>query len=337
MIEAKKDRNGNPIIIIRCDQVPEVKLTAFSGSFPATVYQELAQRSKEEAFGCRVLVKITEEKGTRSVSDMAFDGRDASVREAALRFDVLAKAPAIDHSEEPYQIPEHSVLHLGQTWAEANRGDVTTLELITEIYNQGSSEAGETAKRLEQQDEQQRLCEEAARYRAWEDWAFWDAMNRPPARKRRMEIQVLHGGGSGQSSSSCSTARCSLEGWDGLGELRVNLRILPGGSRQALPTGSDDREQESEASTVLVGGGRDHQRGDQREVATTVADTGGEDGQEDSEGGGAIHGASPAQDTVPIVAEGNTLNDIELAAIDAYAEQLRVEYDELERRVQSPE
>ncbi|CAE7946760.1 Ank3 [Symbiodinium sp. KB8] len=194
----------------------------------------------------------------------------------------------------------------------------------------------ETAKRREQQNEQQRLCEEAARYRAWEEWAVWDAMNRPPTRKRRMEIQVLHGGTAGQSSSSCSMARCSLEGWDGVGELRINLRILPGDTTQAQPDGSEDREHESEASTVLVRDEGGHQDGDRREVAPTVADTGEEDGRRGNGGGGANNEANSMQETstVPVESEGNTLNDMELAAIDAYAEQLKVEYDELERRVQ---
>ena len=96
---------------------------------------------------------------------------------------------------------------------------------------------------------------------------------------------------------------------------------------------SDDREQASEASTVLVGGEGD-QGGAQRGVAPTVADTGDEVGLGCNEGG-AGNGASSVQDTVPVVVEGNTLNDIELAAIDAYAEQLKMEYDELERRVQN--
>ncbi|CAE7381271.1 Ank3 [Symbiodinium necroappetens] len=182
----------------------------------------------------------------------------------------------------------------------------------------------------------------AREYQQWEDWAMWDEMQTKPTRKRRLQVEIRCGS---SSSSSRAMVSCPVGEWDGMSELNIRLRLSPGedGSEVANEADKPKTVADSEASTLLVEGMDDgaarppalQSMGPQawQEGASIPPTT--LDGSTGSSMMAATSGASLGT-TLSWGGAGtaveDTLDPVTLAEIDAYAEQLRLEYREQARR-----
>ena len=182
----------------------------------------------------------------------------------------------------------------------------------------------------------------AGQYQQWEDWAMWDEMQTRPLRKRRLQVEVQCGS---SSSSSKTTVTCPLAEWDGRGELNVRLRLLPGEEAQGSRGAAEPpREVDSEATTLPVEGevreaveptvpqpASDPTLPEGAPVALTALDGSAEGSMME-----AVAGASLGETLQWGIGTGveDTLDPVALAEIDAYAEQLRLEYREQARRAE---
>ena len=196
-------------------------------------------------------------------------------------------------------------------------------------------------------------------YQQWEDWAMFDEMNHRQARKRRLHVEVRIG--SCPATSSSSTMSCSLQGWNGSQEMQLNLRIEkqvdvdatldhqicsppPGqGSSEAdtvlvHPNQSNRVEpleagEEGTTSTCLDQEVNDHGSSQQARVNEDTAETVVEPDASNAETLPVLPGdGDEGSTTVPWGEAGvDSLDPVTLAEIDAFAQQLELEYQAMEQ------
>ncbi|CAE7302157.1 unnamed protein product, partial [Symbiodinium sp. CCMP2456] len=197
----------------------------------------------------------------------------------------------------------------------------------------------------------------AAQYRSWEDWAMFDEMNKPMPTKRRrrtVDMTVESGSQGASSSTSQATASCTLD-WEEGEEIRISLRVRPQlaraetGATGASPAGGALKPQEadSDASTLLLP--EQAQRNDRPAETGGVADFSATNDAEPepARAGAGGFGADSEASTLILLGHGldgigegpaeQAVDDTRVpqevnmgpgapAQVDAYAEQLRLEF-----------